>query len=326
MRKYFLGVDGGGTKTHCALFNYEGRLIDFIEWGTTSHEFMAGGYKELSAVLCDLFHRIEQKNSIEWEQTEVVLGMAGVDCEAQRSLIGGFISDCGVRHFHLCNDSYLGVKAGSDKAWGISSLNGSGTGACGIDQSGNSCIRGGWFELSGDYAGGRILGTEVVNHVYDMLFRDGNRTIMAELLMREMGQRDKVCLMDSILCGICEQKLEAKSFAPILFEAANEGDKVAKDILSRCGKQNARDIAAVMAELDFEKEESIPIVLIGSLYIKGSNGIIIDVLNAELNKHVSDYSFHFIKLEYPPVLGAVYWAMQRAGIEIDKKRLIRELR
>ena len=42
---YYLGVDGGNTKTDFALMRADGTLIDWIRVGTCSHEALPGGYR-----------------------------------------------------------------------------------------------------------------------------------------------------------------------------------------------------------------------------------------------------------------------------------------
>lgn len=318
MCKYILGVDGGGTKTHCALFHADGRLIEFVEWTTTSHEFLRGGYVELRRELHKLLGRIQQKNEIDWAQTEAVFGMAGVDCKTQEEKIGAFIRECGLNRFLLCNDSFLGIKAGSPQPWGICTLNGSGTGACGIDPQGKRCNRGALFELTGDYAGGRMLGAEVVRSVYDMLFRDGKATCLKELLFEQLGVCTRENMMEMIISGVADHTLEPKSFAPLLFEAACRKDETALDILESCGRQNARDICAVIEALHFPVGETIPIIMLGSLYTKAKHDHIIEVLDASLCGADIGRTFELINLKSPPVLGAVVWAMERVGIECDR--------
>ncbi len=178
MTKYYLGLDGGGSKTHGALFSRDGRLVDFIEWGTTSHEFLPGGYSGLKIELKRMFGSIQSRNGLHWEDVSCVYGLAGVDCEKQSALIGGYIRECGVSSCLLCNDSLLGIKAASETGWGICSVNGSGTGASGIDINGRVHTVGGLFGLSGDYAGGRVLGSEAVRLVYEQLFRGGEYTVL----------------------------------------------------------------------------------------------------------------------------------------------------
>ena len=48
---YYLGVDGGNTKTDFALMRADGTLIDWIRVGTCSHEALPGGYAAAAQAL-----------------------------------------------------------------------------------------------------------------------------------------------------------------------------------------------------------------------------------------------------------------------------------
>ncbi len=319
MVEYFLGIDGGGTKTHCALFSKKGKLVDLIETSTTSHEFLPHGYADLKIVLQTLFNEIQKRNNLQWEKVSLVYGMAGVDCKKQEEDIGSFITEYGIKNIILCNDSFLGIKAGSATGWGICSMNGTGTGAGGITKQGKTHMAGRLFELSGDYAGGKILGEKAISHVYDYLFRGGRKTLLCDLMYTELGVKTKEGFEENLICAIAEKKLESKNFAKFLFIAAQQKDEVALEILSNCGKQNARDIIAVVKELDFPKEESIPIVLLGSLYTKAEHNQILQALAHSL--HEANINFELITLESDPVVGAVCWAMEKEGFIFEKNNI-----
>ncbi|MGI6527998.1 MAG: N-acetylglucosamine kinase [Caldicoprobacterales bacterium] len=321
MYQFYLGIDGGGTKTHCALFDRTGTLVDFVKWGTTSHEFLPGGYQELKGELQRMFDTIQQRNKLSWEDVSVVYGMAGVDCARQQKLISQLIYDCGVRNCLLCNDAFLGIKAGTDQGWGICSINGSGTGAQGIDRNGKTCRVGGLFEFSGDYAGGKILGSEVVSHVYDHLFRGGRKTELSRLLFEKFHADNREDLMEEIICRMAERTLEPKEFAPLLLEAACAKDETALSILSKCGEQNARDIIAVAKQLDFPDGEAVSVVLLGSLYTRAKHNQIVDSLEKALKQNEMGKEFRLIQLSIDPVIGAVCWAMENDKRKFDRNRI-----
>ncbi len=105
MRKYILGIDGGGTKTHCSVFNLDGEPVDFISWGKTNHECLKGSYSELKEELGKLFTYVFDKNSITADELgKCVFGLAGVDTKRQHGIISKIISDLGIKDFNLCND------------------------------------------------------------------------------------------------------------------------------------------------------------------------------------------------------------------------------
>ena len=80
MAKFVLGVDGGGTKTHCALFDIYGNKIDLVNWEPTNYECMQGGFSELKEELEEMTAYILDRNSLRTDDlTKSVFGLGGVD-------------------------------------------------------------------------------------------------------------------------------------------------------------------------------------------------------------------------------------------------------
>lgn len=76
----------------------------------------------------------------------------------------------GLNDFVLCNDAFLGVKAGCTHGYGICAINGTGYTIAGIDPNRNMIQIGGQGALTGDVGGGGYLGMAVVSSVYNALF------------------------------------------------------------------------------------------------------------------------------------------------------------
>ena len=176
-------------------------------------------------------------------------------------------------------------------------------------------MAGSLWELTGDYAGGRVLGAEVVRATYDYLFRGDTQTILSQMLMEKLAVPDREELMEEIVSRVADNTMQTKDFASLLFDAAVLGDKVALDILSASGKQCARDVLAVAKELDFSAVDEIPVVLLGSIYTKAKHPAILDALQAYLDKYGK---FKLSKLQYEPVTGAVCWAFAGGNVPFDK--------
>ena len=46
MTEYVIGVDIGATKSHLALFDSSGSLVDFGQWGPLNHEALPGSFAQ----------------------------------------------------------------------------------------------------------------------------------------------------------------------------------------------------------------------------------------------------------------------------------------
>ena len=88
MTKAVLGMDGGGTKTHIAIFSTSGEKIDQITWGPTNHEYLPGSYGELQNELGRLLVNILEKNQMTTSDlVRCVFGLAGVDTRDRKSVV-----------------------------------------------------------------------------------------------------------------------------------------------------------------------------------------------------------------------------------------------
>lgn len=311
MTKYIIGVDGGGTKTHCALFDLEGNKIDLVEWGPTNHESLRGGFSELKAELESMLSHILSKNNLSKEQiVNYVLGLAGVDTIAQYHIISDILKELGCNNITLCNDAYLGVKAGCRSGVGICAINGTGCTVVGIDSQGNMLQVGGQGSLTGDIGGGGYLGYKVVSTVYNELFKKDTPTIMKDILFDILNITSKHEYMEVLTEKVNERQIKIKDLCKIVFETANKGDAAALNILKEMGHENAKSINGIIQELSYSEKEPIEVVFAGSVYVKGKNSTAIDTIKQELAQWNPERQINFRILNEPPVMGAVLWALE----------------
>jgi N-acetylglucosamine kinase-like BadF-type ATPase len=315
--KYVLGVDGGNTKTHYALFDTEGNAVAFVEAGTASHEQLPGGYdammEELRKQICNMLDKCELcVNDIGY----AILGLAGADVTTQYAEIRKRISNIGLINFGVYNDAFLGIKAGSEKGYGISSINGTGTSCVGIDRHGKWIQIGGCGYITGDFAGGGYVETAVIRAVYNSIFRCGEKTIMKKMLFEILKITEDEALLDAIYEKYHTGKIRRDLICKIAFEAANKGDKPALDILVQMGRETARSVAGAYRYLDFGSEESIDVVMAGSVYTKGECPVLLETFKKEVAENINcKANFHL--LQEPPVAGAVLWALEELKGTVD---------
>jgi len=314
MGRYVLGLDGGGTKTQAALFDVNANFVDLIKWGPTNHEMMPGGYAELKYELDELLNELLNRNSIDRKEIiSAAFGMAGVDTRKQHSIITGIIKDLGIENFILSNDAYLGVKAGCPSGIGICVINGTGCSVAGIDKTGAMLQIGGQGDLTGDVGGSGSIGMEAIKRVYNHLFRLEPYTLLKDILFKQLGITSKYDFMEVLTNALENGSLDICEVGKQVFDAANLGDVTAINILKSVGRDLGRSVNGAICELDFKYEETIEVVLAGSVNVKGSNPSLINALKEEVIQKNPEKMFNFILLKQPPVAGAVIWALERTN-------------
>ena len=310
---YLLAVDGGGTKTFFVLYNTEKETAELAQFGTTSHEFLPGGYTELGSVLNDISSQVLSKHDLCPADIKYsVWGLAGQDTISQHKTIQGIIWKLGFGRFTLCNDSYLGIKAALPGGCGICLINGTGPNVVGINEKGVTYQMGGQFEITGDFGGGLMLGKEAIKTTFMNLFRHRRETILSKMIMELYGVESRHDFMDRVTDWTDSGKMPIPYAAKSVFDAANLGDEEAVAMLKRMANEYALSTRSLLYELPFA-EEKVHIVLAGSLFTKDWSDIHIKTLEEKLKEYISEKQFELHKLTQPPVLGALAWALEEAG-------------
>lgn len=314
MSNYVLGVDGGGTKTHCALFDGSGKKIDLLEFGTTNHERLSGGFQELEKVLDTMLQTLLGKHHIAIEEIEAsVFGLAGIDTSKQRIEAETLIQKLGLKNFIVCNDAFLGIKVGSVHGHGICSVNGTGCTVCGVDKTGRQLQIGGQGEYTGEKGGGSYLGRQAIQAVYNILFRKGPSTRLKEMLFALFQVESKETFIDQTREYFDAKKMTLSELAPFVFSAADANDKVAIQILKDMGQDIGMSINGMIHTLDYQIHEKLYVTLAGSVHVRGSNPAALNALKDTVFSHNENAmrNIEFVLLDKPPVAGAVIWAFEQ---------------
>ena len=330
MLKYVIGVDGGATKTHYALSDSNGKLMSFIQGGPGNHEVYPDGYKGVSKEIKGSIFKLLQQSRLKPEDIDYsIFGLAGVDTKRQQKELSKIICETGIRNFKVFNDAFLGIKAGSDKGYGVCSINGTGTCCVGIDKNGDWLQIGGTGWSFGDEAGGGYIGDVVIRKVYDSIYRCGQQTIMKEMLFEKLGIDEESDFVDAVYEKVYSNKVKIADLSKIAFYAANQGDEVALELLRHSGREMAKSVIGLIRRLDFSHEEEIDIVIAGSVNLKGESPALIRTFKQKIYHGVKT-KVRFIPLQVPPVAGAVLWAIEelnKKGKNLDiRKRVLREFK
>jgi len=329
MTKYVIGTDGGSTKTHYALFDSHGKFMNFIQGGPANHEVYPDGYEGTSKEIKGSIFKLLQQSRLKPEDIDYsIFGLAGVDIKKQQKELSRIICETGIRNFKVFNDAFLGIKAGSDKGYGICSINGTGTCCTGIDKNGSWLQVGGTGWAFGDEAGGGYIGDVVIRKVYDSIYRCGQQTIMKEMLFEKLEINEESELVNAVYEKVYTNKVKIAGLSKIAFYAANQGDEVALELLRHSGREMAKSVIGVIKKLNFSYEEEIDIVIAGSVNLKGENPALIKTFKKEVCHGVKT-KVRFIPLEVPPVAGAVLWAIEELNKNKNpdiRKRVLREFK
>ena len=319
--EYILGLDGGGTKTDCYIFTRDGELAAYANGGATNHEKYDGGFDEMTPVFDEIVGGALSQLSIRpADLAASVYGMAGIDVPSQKTRMENYLAAKGFKNAIVVNDSFLGIKAGCPKGYGISFVNGTGNSVGGVDKDGKQLQVGGTGEYFGDLNGASGMSGAVVCAVYSMFYRCGPATSMAEKFFRLLGISAPEQFTEAIYDAVFTEKVSHKDIHnEVLYVAANEGDAVALDLLRAFGTQFAQSIGGCINNLRFD--DCVDVVLIGSASLKARSPVMLDTCR-EKTEALTGKKINMIPLQNPPAAGALIWAAQLAfgDAQTDKIR------
>ena len=146
--KYYLGIDGGGTKTVAAVADEKGNYL-FSQVGKTINFYSVGmdaARKNLAALIAEIDAVIGTDKF-----DNVFIGCSALDAQADDDLTGKL---CGgivnAEKIIMHSDVYIALKSVGDTPCPCVAICGTGSMAIAEDKDGNTHIAGGWGHIAGD--------------------------------------------------------------------------------------------------------------------------------------------------------------------------------
>lgn len=145
---YYLGIDGGGTKTVAVVTDEKGRIITTVSGATIN--FYSVGYENARKNLSELMNKITAETEI-CSFSAAFIGCSALDCEADNEtterLCDGIIN---ADKMKMHSDVYIALKSVKNAECPCVAICGTGSIATGEDKNGNTHVTGGWGHILGD--------------------------------------------------------------------------------------------------------------------------------------------------------------------------------
>ena len=163
--------------------------------------------------------------------------------------------------------------------------------------------------MMGEGAGSSELAAEAVRRVARAWTRLGPPTRLTAAFLEYTGATGELDLLE----GLRNDRYEIDAAAaPLVFQVAQAGDAVALDLVAWAGRELGSLANAVIRQLEFERL-AFDVVLLGSMH-DGS-----PLLRTTLEETVRAVApeARFVRLNAPPVTGAVILAMETIGVTVS---------
>ena len=310
---FFLGIDVGSSKTHALIVDETGRVVGIGSGGAGNHETV--GYDGLERVLRDVTGQALAQGGLALDQIAGAgLGLAGLDWDMELDAHLARIRAIGLAApVEAVNDALIGLAAAASDGWGIAVVSGTGCNCRGWDRGrrrrGQMTGASSWM---GEGAGATELMGKAIQAVAHAWTRRGPATAMTDVFMAHT----RAPSVPHLLHGLAEGcYVVPPSLAPYVFTVAEQGDAVARELIAWAGRELGEMVNAVVRQLEFQALD-FDVVLLGSMFNGGPR------LTAPLAEPVRPVApgARFVRLNAPPVAGAVLLGMELGGIDLSTLR------
>ncbi len=222
--KYYVGVDGGGTKTEFVWTDAFGTVV-LREIRGSSNPNDIGKEKMIADMVC----AISQNMPIDTENVDVCMGLSGVGfAGCKDELIAALKGIDKVGFVDVCSDVQIALDSAYDYDGCIVII---GTGSVGyLRKNGIHKLIGGGGYMIDLSLSGYDLGREVLNAVLSEADGRGENTLLTKLFEEERNTTANQIVKEVYIKG----KSFVASFAPLVFKGYEQGDCISENILRRC--------------------------------------------------------------------------------------------
>lgn len=264
----FLGVDGGGTKTHAVLIDEFGRIAGEGFSGASNPlrvgiERAVGNIFKATENACDAAGRSRA------DIVAIECGLAGVRREDLRRSVRQRISEnYRIKTVEVVTDAEIALYGVNSGKAALVVIAGTGSICLGRDDKGETAIAGGWGPLAGDEGGGAGLARRALQAVAKAVDGRGNPTILSRYATEYFRTSTPEDVMVAIYTPQTDNAKIA-GFARFVVKAAKEKDKIALEILREGGAELGIAAVAVIKKLKLQKK-ILPVGFVGSIFRAGN--------------------------------------------------------
>jgi N-acetylglucosamine kinase-like BadF-type ATPase len=313
-----LAVDGGNSKTDVAVVARGGALLALASGRSVSHQEVGleTGITRLAELAADALRRA----GVVGRPAIGVYCLAGADLPSDVRMVSGALEAAGLADETLVrNDAFAILRAGAPRGWGVAVICGAGVNCAAVARDGRTARLAGLGDISGDWGGGQSIATGALGAAVRARDGRGPRTALERLVPAHFSLRRPLDVTNGLYTGSIPPR-RLLELAPLVFDAAADGDAVARSIVDRMADEITAMAAAMLRRLRLTRSDA-DVVLGGGIfrtrepdfYARIDRGIASVAPRARVHR-----------LEARPVLGAALLGLDRLDAGARAERRLRE--
>lgn len=300
-KTYYIGMDGGGTKTDAAICDEIGRVLYRTrEEGCNPSNIGVEG--AISVFQRTLHNLLEKVGAREDDTVYAFIGAAGCGVGNNKYVISERLTRAGMR-VTVDSDIVNVIQTGLRGDDGVAVIAGTGS-LIASYKDGTVKKLGGNGYLFEEGGSGFSLGRSAIIAALNDIDGVGKKTSLTQLVREKLGKDPKEARGE--LCRSTPNKIA--EFAPLVAKAYAEGDGIAKQIVGKNLGYILRYVRRAAKEFQTEKPK---VAFVGGIF----NDLNFCQYVSQQSK--GRYELHFVKI--PPVYGAIRKAVISAGRELSEE-------
>jgi glucosamine kinase len=296
---YYVGIDGGGTKTRAVLADETTVLAKSMTGG--SNMVRLGEAQTREAVHAAVRQICASAKISPSQIRAICIGAAGAarsEISAKlRSILSELIPDPALVEIEITSDTEIALEAAFGAGPGVVAISGTGSIVYGRDAAGHSARAGGWGFALSDEGSGHWIGRRAVSAVLSA--QDAQRDTSLTAMVLDVWKLTSI--EELVQNANSTPSPDFPRLFPVVLRAANEADPVALDLLTEAGTHLAELAAMVIRRLAPSAPKSLPVAMTGSVFRQSA--IVRKVFYNQLTASFPGIAVHEEFVD--PVLGAL---------------------
>ena len=306
---YILGVDGGGTRTIVQVADLSGEVVAESESGSSNYKSV--GIKIAKENINKaVFKVIDLLNkSKEFTFKNACFGLSGNDSCEDRDIYHKIIFDSKIKDYLnpastiICNDTRIGLAAGSNSKNGIMIICGTGSNCYGINEEGKEAKVNGWDYILGDEGSGYAVGIKALRALMKAYDGRGESTLLFKTILEDLNIKNVSELIRwAYIDSFSKDKIAA--IAKTVCRTAEMGDRISIKILEEEAMEAVNSVTVVANKLNIA-DKKFDLVFVGNLFKceKYFKSVLMKKLKSKFTQ------INFMPLTEKPVEGAIKLAL-----------------
>jgi glucosamine kinase len=256
---YYLGIDGGGTKTRCALGDETNLLATSMGGG--SNVVRLGVERARQALQATIREVCVGAKISPGQILGICIGAAGAARPEVAEKIRGILGELTSAPIEVVGDTVIALEAAFGAGPGVIAIAGTGSIVYGRNALGQTARAGGWGHAISDEGSGQWIGRRAVWTILRAL-DEGNETKLTGMVLEAWKLHDLDELVEK---ANSVPPPEFPGLFPVVLRAANTGDPPAQTLLSEAGAHLAALTAMVIHRL-LPQPPHAPVAMTGSVF------------------------------------------------------------